>query len=72
MLYSQRYETLRRLLRNARLQAALKQKELAQKLGREQAYISKVERGAQYIDTLEFIEWCEACNVSPNDIIARI
>lgn len=72
MLYAQRYEKLRRTLREARLKAHLTQIELAQNLGQTQSYISKIERGEQYLDALGFVLWCEACGASPGELIEKI
>jgi transcriptional regulator with XRE-family HTH domain len=72
MLYSQRYEALRLVMQEVRNQAGLTQVELAQKLSKGQSYVSKVERGEQYVDALEFILWCEACDVPPSKAINKI
>jgi transcriptional regulator with XRE-family HTH domain len=72
MLYSQRYESVRQILRETRKQADLTQIELAEKLGRGQSYVSKVERGEQYVDLIEFLEWCEACKTPPSKVVAKI
>lgn len=72
MLYGQRYEKLRRVLRDVRREANLTQVQLAEKLGKGQSYVSKLERGEQYIDVIEFVDWCEACSAAPRDVIARL
>lgn len=72
MLYGQRYEKLRRVLKEVRREANLTQVQLAEKLGKGQSYVSKLERGEQYMDVLEFVEWCEACNTPSETVIKRI
>jgi len=72
MLYGPRYETIRQVLRETRLQAGLTQVELALKLDRGQSYVSKVERGEQYVDLVEFLDWCEACKAAPSDVIKKL
>ncbi|TMS58395.1 helix-turn-helix transcriptional regulator [Imbroritus primus] len=72
MIYGQRYETLRKVLRKTRLQSGLTQVQLAEKLGKGQSYVSKIERGEQYLDVVEFIEWCEACNAAPKSVVDKI
>lgn len=72
MLYAERYETLRQSLRKTRLKAGLTQIELSLRLDRGQSYVSKIERGEQYLDVLEFILWCEACGSTPSKVIAKI
>ncbi|MEB2504762.1 helix-turn-helix transcriptional regulator [Burkholderia sp. BCCIQ04A] len=70
MIYGQRYEKLRHVLKQVRREAGLTQVQLAEALGRGQSYVSKVERGEQYLDVLEFIEWCEAC-ATPSEIVIK-
>lgn len=72
MLYDQSYETLRLLLHSLRRDAGLSQVQLADLLGRGQSYVSKIERGEQYLDVLEFIQWCRACGRAPEEVIAKI
>ncbi len=72
MLYGQQYEKLRRVLRDVRREANLTQVQLAERLGKGQSYVSKLERGEQYIDVLEFIAWCQACSTPPSEVIARL
>lgn len=72
MLYGYRYRALRRLLREIRKEAALSQTQLAEKLGKGQSYVSKIERGEQFIDVVEFIGWCEACNTKSSQQILKI
>lgn len=46
--------------------------QLAEKLGRGQSYVSKVERGEQYVDVIEFLEWCDACNTPAESVIVKM
>lgn len=72
MLYGSRYQALRRVLTDIRRDALLSQITLAEKLGRGQSYVSKVERGEQYVDVAHFIEWCEACNFDPVEALRLV
>jgi transcriptional regulator with XRE-family HTH domain len=72
MLYVQRYEKAREVLRQTRLNSGLTQAELAEKLACGQSHVSKLERGECYIDVLEFVLWCEACGASPAQAIGEI
>lgn len=47
------YRRFRKLLRQARLDAGLSQRQAAAKLGRLQAFISKVETGERRVDVVE-------------------
>lgn len=60
------------MLRKVRREAGLTQVQLAEKLGKGQSYVSKVERGEQYLDVLEFVEWCEACSTPSDKVIKKI
>ncbi len=51
---------LLQLLRQVRLDAGLRQEDLAQVLGRKQAYVSKYELGERRLDLLELIAVCDA------------
>lgn len=72
MLYGQVYGAIRSLLREIRREAGLTQMELACRLRRGQSYVSKIERGEQYIDLAEFIDWCRACGVMPSEAMRAL
>ena len=55
-IYSKDYRNVIEKLKKARLDAALKQSEVAQKLKKPQSYISKIERGERRIDIAELKE----------------
>jgi len=55
MLYDLRYNKIRRLLVDVRHAAHLTQVELAERLGKGQSFVSKVESGERYLDVLEFV-----------------
>ncbi len=48
------------MLRELRKNAGLTQAELAERLGKPQSYVSKVERGERLIDLVEIRWWCRA------------
>jgi transcriptional regulator with XRE-family HTH domain len=72
MLYDHDYQILRTRLKAMRHSAGLSQVELAKRLGKGQSYVSKIERGEQFVDVLEFVCWCEACGSQPGAEIAKI
>lgn len=55
-IYSKDYRNVIEKLRKARLDAGLKQSEVAQKLKKPQSYVSKIERGERRIDITELKE----------------
>ncbi|MHB8276464.1 MAG: helix-turn-helix domain-containing protein [Candidatus Humimicrobiaceae bacterium] len=58
-IYSNDYNYLTKQLRNARIEAGLNQKEVANKLNRTQSYISKIESGQLRIDVIQLKELAE-------------
>lgn len=48
-------------LRAVRTRAGLTQKELGDRLGRSQNYVTAAERGAVRLDGLQIRDWCQAC-----------
>lgn len=60
------------LIRDIRDSAGLSQWELADRLGRPQSFVSKVESGDRYLRVLELLEVAKACGASPPEIVARL
>ncbi len=52
--------------------AGLNQRELADRVGREQNFIARIETGQRRIDLVEWITLCDACDVDPATEIARL
>lgn len=55
------------MLRAVRTRAGLTQKELGERLGRSQNYVTAAERGAVRLDGLQIRDWCQACG---EDLVA--
>ncbi len=55
-IYSKKYKSVVEKLKKARIEAGLKQEEVAEKLEKPQSYISKIERGERRIDVAELKE----------------
>jgi len=70
-LYDAKYEQLRVLMRALRVDAGLTQEQLAASLRTGQSYISKIERGENFVDVLLFSRWCSVCGVKPGDTLDR-
>ena len=71
-LYHDQYELLRALLRTTRAKAGMTQVEMAQALGVGQSYVSKLERGENFVDVLLYARWCIACGVKPGRTLDRL
>jgi transcriptional regulator with XRE-family HTH domain len=52
-IYRKEYKNVIERLKEARLNAGLKQEEVAVKLGKPQSYVSKIERGERRVDIAE-------------------
>lgn len=67
-----RHELLGQFLIEARREAGLTQDELAEKLGRKQAYVSKYELGQRNLDVIEFLMITQAIGTDPVRIIKKL
>lgn len=54
-VFSQHYDVLLRVLIDARRAAGLRQIDLAERLGKPQSFVSKIERRERRIDLVEFL-----------------
>lgn len=70
-IYSDSYKDLTMLLREARENAGITQEQLANALGEDQSFVSKVERRERRLDIEELRRFCSALGVKLADIIAR-
>ena len=71
-VYTVAYGRMLARLVQARRAAGLNQVELAEKLGRPQSFVSKIEKGDRRIDVLELIAICHHLRIDPADVIAAM
>ena len=71
-MYSEKWEDLRRLLREARRNAGLTQSEVARELQRPQSLVAKIEAGERKLDVCQFIEYLKVLNADPVEVIRRL
>ena len=64
-LYHVDYNDIRTLLRKVRVTADMTQMQMADALKVGQSYVSKLERGENFVDVLLYARWCQACGVKP-------
>lgn len=57
-------------LRAARQKSGLTQTELAHRIGRNQAFVSLIERGQRRVDLIEFMNLARAMGEHPQDLFA--
>lgn len=71
-LYHANYDDLRALLRAVRVKAGLTQVQMAEALGVGQSYVSKLERGENFVDVLLYARWCQACGARPGKMLDEL
>jgi transcriptional regulator with XRE-family HTH domain len=71
-IYSEEQRILLRLLREARRSAGLTQVQLAERLGEDQSWVSRVESGERRLDVLEFRTYCGALTVPVLEFMERL
>ncbi|MHC4234606.1 MAG: helix-turn-helix domain-containing protein [Planctomycetota bacterium] len=54
-----------------REEAGLTQRELGQRLGKPQSWVHNCESANRRVDVAEFVAWCKACRVKPQDGFSR-
>ncbi|MGF0540391.1 helix-turn-helix domain-containing protein [Agrobacterium sp. ES01] len=70
--HTEEYQVLRAILRDARLNAGVTQQQLAEKLGKPQSYVAKVEGGERRIDVNEFIAFARAIDIDPTTLFRSV
>ncbi|WP_043114487.1 helix-turn-helix domain-containing protein [Solimonas soli] len=69
--WDQRRVRLQRMLREARVAAGLLQSELADRIGADQSFVSRYERGERRLDLVELEAICRACGVTLSEFVAQ-
>ncbi len=59
-------------IRDARLRAGLRQEDLAARIGKDQSWLSLVERSQRRLDVVEFISLAEAMELKPEELLAEV
>lgn len=60
------------MLRQARIDAGLKQSEVAARIGRDQSWISLIEGSQRRVDVVEFIEIARAIGAEPVELFRQL
>lgn len=71
-VHSEEYRLLTSWLVDKRVKAGLTQIDLAQRLGKNQSYVSKYENGERRLDLVEFLAVTQAIGANPFDIITKL
>jgi len=71
-IFTSEYGFVLERLVSARKAAGLTQSQLAQKLGKPQSFVSKIERHERRLDVVEFVVMCKALDIAPQTILADL
>lgn len=61
-----------RVLRDARVAADLTQQAVADRMGRSQSFVAKVEGCERRLDVVEFVDLCHAIGQEPSSLLGSI
>lgn len=70
-IFTQRHQDLIGFIGSVRKAAGVTQVELAERLGKPQSFVSKVERGERRVDVIEFCQVAEALGHDPAELLER-
>jgi DNA-binding Xre family transcriptional regulator len=70
--YRDRRKAIIETLEVARRQRKVSQRALSERLGEHHNYINEIAHGQHRVTLEEFIEICEALEVSPHDLLSKI
>lgn len=70
--HTEEYEKLTSILKQVRLDAKLTQQEVADRLGKPQSYVAKLENSERRIDVIEFIDLAAAFGLDPKTLFAKV
>lgn len=71
-VYAAQRDLMTALLREVRVKAGLTQVELAARIGKEQAYVSRYESGQRRLDVMEVREICQAAGITLEGFVRRL
>ena len=71
-IYDDEYRRLIDALRQARANSGLTQQQVADRLGRPQSFVAKIEGFERRLDIVEFIHLCRAIGAEPAAMLASV
>lgn len=71
-LHTPEYVALTRVLVDARKESGLTQQDVADRLGKPQSYIAKIEGGERRLDVVEFANLANALDVDPAAFFGQV
>ena len=72
LLQQRRKKLLLQILREARLEAGMRQVDVAKVLNRPQSYVAKIESGERKIDFIEVLEFTKALDLDPVSLVKKL
>ena len=70
--HTDKYKKLTGILADARHSAGLTQQQVAERLGKPQSYIAKVEKAERRVDVVEFIALANAIGTDPKKLFQTV
>lgn len=71
-IYSADQESVLKVMARVRADAGLTQQQLARKMDVSQSTISDILRGQRRIDLIEWITFCKACKITPQQFLEEL
>jgi transcriptional regulator with XRE-family HTH domain len=71
-MFTSAYEQVIAAVVRLRKDAGLTQRQLAERLGREQSFVGRLETGQRRLDLVEFVWICRACDADPAAEVATL
>lgn len=71
-VWQEKYKKLSKELKSIRITAGFTQSELSQLIDKPQSYVSKYENGDRYLDFIEVLTVCQACNHNPAQLTKKL
>ena len=71
-LFSSAYRQLIAAVVDARTQAGLTQRQLAERLGKPQNFVGRVETEQRRLDFIEMLAWLKACDVDAEEAVVAL
>jgi transcriptional regulator with XRE-family HTH domain len=70
-VFSDAHDTLVEVLVAVRKDSGLLQEQVVSKLGKNQSYLSNIERGQRRVDVIEFCDLCRVMGADPKVVFTR-
>jgi len=71
-VYTLEYELFLHLLRQARQDAGLNQREVAEAMNETTLFVSRCERGERRMDAVELLSYCQAIGKTPSQFMQQL